>query len=828
MGVNAPLRLRLPAAPAAAALAALAALAGSRLAAQKPTPFQEELTKQLKNHQFFRNVSFDLDASHAPFLFCLQNSLRRDETDYDIKVVNNILPFLTELAGLFDATYCKPQGLLPRADASQFAIAILASRGLYDDYARATNDPFLHHTLAHYNNELRLAVTYRAFQGDASEERHSLLHEFVHAMQHAYSTTGRMTKPVWFNEGLADYRASGTNIAASLRTPELIPLHVDCMAFGYATPEGRRHVLPLADLVVPENYAQVVAAAGKHAGAEVNVDLALTMFYAQAEMTVRFLHEAADGRYRAGFLRYFKAVEGGASALAAFQDAFDAKAPEAMAAIEQDWNAWLGALLEKRLGVPVDLATGGGLKRAALAPPAAFDVKTLAWRPDEVDDRIAGARRTCMQGRYAAALQLLPETVDGPQDQQQRLAREKKRIAALPALCDKVVADFVKRGAAIDVDGVKGKVLRRDGDDVVLQVGKAERAVHFAPALLLREGGRLKAFALIDCWYEAYLRWLKGDTRADMKELLDKGFSTMVELRQDLTFDLDAQYGAEAVLLEALLRESLPDDRDAAVQALARLRAATAAAGPLLGKRKAAVEQFARALAERAFALDDAAAMGIHGSVQKTADGRLRIEYRDPAAAPGLDFAAMPPAEMKIEEQTRIAYDGPTAVRADGKRWSAIGCGLLRWAAPLTGPVELELEYLLPGEGSELELFFCRAPGRHLEVIVDGRIGIEDQVSRISDVVGKMEPIYLDKLHKLRVVHDGSKKVTVQLDGKTTAELPNVGNCVGGELLLYVRSSQPVPIHSLVVTGRLDPSDPPAVRERFVQGVLQQLWTAKK
>src|SRR5262249_61319675 len=143
-----------------------------------------------------------------------------------------------------------------------------------------------------------------------------------------------------------------------------------------------------------------------------------------------------------------------------------------------------------------------------------------------------------------------------------------------------------------------------------------------------------------------------------------------------------------------------------------------------------------------ASALDDAGAMGIHGNVQKTADGRLRIEYRDPVAAPGLDFAPMPPEEMKITEQTRIAYDGPTGVQADGKRWSAIGCGLLRWAAPLTGPQEIELEYVLPGEGSELELFFCRAPGRHLQVIVDGRVGIEDQVSRISDMVGTVEPLY--------------------------------------------------------------------------------------
>src|SRR5262245_19169434 len=502
MGLPAPLRLTLPAAPARRAVAALAALALAPLGAQKPTPFQEELTKKLKNHQFFRSVSFDLDASHAPFLFCLQNSLRRDETDYDVKVVNNILPFLTELAGLFDATYCKPQGLAPRADATQYSIAILASRGLYDDYARATNDPFLHHTLAHYNNELRLAGTYRAFQGDASEERHSLLHEFVHAMQHAYSTTGRMTKPVWFNEGLADYRAAGTNLAASLRTPELIPMHVDCMAFGYATPEGRRHVLPLAELVVPENYAQVVTAAGKVAGAEVQVDLALTMFYAQAEMTVRFLHEAENGKYRAGFLRYFKAVEGGASGLRAFQEAFAAATPDAMAAIEKDWSTWLGALLQHRLGVPIDLATGTGLGRAALPPPAAFDRATLAWQADEFDARLAGARRLCTLGQPLAALALLPEQVDGAPAQAALLLRERRRIASLPALADKVVAELGKRGV-VDVDGRKGKVLRRDGDDVVLLVNKVEERARLRPGVLLREGNRLKAFAGIDSWQEA-------------------------------------------------------------------------------------------------------------------------------------------------------------------------------------------------------------------------------------------------------------------------------------------------------------------------------------
>jgi len=48
-----------------------------------------------------------------------------------------------------------------------------------------------------------------------------------------------------------------------------------------------------------------------------------------------------------------------------------------------------------------------------------------------------------------------------------------------------------------------------------------------------------------------------------------------------------------------------------------------------------------------------------------------------------------------------------------------------------------------------------------------------------------------------------------------------------GALMLLVHSSQPVPIKSLSITGRFDPSDPKAVRDGFVDGVLEKLWPAK-
>ena len=77
--------------------------------------------------------------------------------------------------------------------------------------------------------------------------------------------------------------------------------------------------------------------------------------------------------------------------------------------------------------------------------------------------------------------------------------------------------------------------------------------------------------------------------------------------------------------------------------------------------------------------------------------------------------------------------------------------------------------------------------------------------------------------------YQGTKTVQVRLDGQQTADLRSVGNCLGGDILLGVRSSSPVCIRKLRIRAHLDPSDPNAVRERFAQRQLQELWqtTAK-
>ncbi|MBL9077068.1 MAG: hypothetical protein JNL08_06180 [Planctomycetes bacterium] len=796
------------------------------LPAQAPTPFQVQLSAALAKHPFFRDVTLDVAAKKPPFLFFVQALVRTEEEKRLQAVVNPVLPHLNELLRVFDETYCQPNGLTMRAGAEQIAIAILGSRGLYDDYARATSDPSLHQSLAHYNHQLRLAVTYRAGFGssDGSEDRHSLLHEVVHALQHAYSTTGAMPKPIWFDEGLAEYRASSTHVARSLREPPLIEHHVYALLYAFAHPEARKLLLPLGDLVVPESYAQVVEMARRHAGAGVPANDVLSMFYAQSEMVVRFLHEGDGGAYRDGFVRYFKAVQSGASGLQAFQDAFGLASPDAVAALDAKWRAWLGALFSARLGVGVDLGSGKGLERHAMPPPVEFDFALLAWQDDEFAARVEGIYRTCSRGEYERAAGLLPARVGGDPANDARLRRVRAVVQELIDLRQALVADVQKRGTA-QVGTVTGKFVRADGDGVVLAGKGQETLVPITPQVLLAHGLRAKAFAFANCWKEAVLRWFSGQPRAEYAELLAKDYSRVADLRADLAVELGADYGREAEALERFQRMTMPTDPAAARTALTELLAATRRSGPLFARRKQACEQLSRALAERAFALDDAETLGIHGEVTALPDGRVRVAYADPVAAPAADFTVWPDAPFSHEAEGRIAYDGPAAVQPMGPHWGVIGEGFLRWAMPVVGPHQIECDFQIDGEHSWFLLMFCVAPGRYLIVAPSGALSIADGTTGIQDASGNRTYV-IDVPHRLSIVHDGAKTVTVSLDGKQTATLPSVGNCLGGSIVLAVRSSTPVLLRNLTITGKLDPSDPAAIRARYVERVLAGMWQA--
>lgn len=798
--------------------------------------FRERMDARLKAHPFFSKVKMETVYA-APFLFFIEKA-PDDSPDYARAVINGYRPFLNVLVEQFETSYLKPLALPRSADAPAYAIAILNSAGRYLDFRTAINDPSLGYARAHYTPSLQLAVTYQDTfsRGNTKrEEIQSLLHEFVHAMQHAYAKDGLMPKPVWFNEGLAEYRSACNHMASSLRDLPLQNNHVLMLAYGYLG-AGRAYVSPIPDLVKATSYGEIVEQAKRRANGKVRGDLAVSMFYSQAEMFVRFLHEAKDQKYRKGFGQYMAAVQAGGAGVEVFEKALDCAKPEQMAALETEWLQWLDGVLRPQHPDMQSLVKGqaGGAAALTMAmePPVAFDTKGLAWSPEDLAERLAGARRLCVLGLYETALAVLPPEGEQLEPAQQAFQkRERERITALKKLRETVLLDCDKTKPTLALGTVRGKFLRRDEANVVLQVGKAEQNVPlsaFGPTELLREGNRLKLFQGKDCWLEVWLLWLKGQSLGSLKDKLARGFTTLEDLKQDLTTDLDAASGRGAQVLAQL--QNMPAVEDAAVarERLTELSSLVRdnAASPLLTKRKAGIELLARAYAERAFRADDLDALGITGTVRALGDGRITVTYPEPAKAPTADFTPVPEAERKwLGKQARLPYGGRSGLSPIAGGYQLVGSELLRWALPLSGPqvVELEFrfeenvfpEFLVVMSVTDGAGLFA-SPGGSVQVL-----DVHDEELDPSPLGGTT--VIVGEPNKLRLDFDGQKVLTSSVNGKVSSTV-DVGRLQGGELWLMVHTGTPVQISNLSITGKPDPRDPQAMRERFVARVLAELW----
>ncbi|MBK8100302.1 MAG: hypothetical protein IPK26_24640 [Planctomycetes bacterium] len=819
------------------ALRVASLLAAGGLFAQDPVAeFTKKLGAELGRHPFFANVDFTIDGSTAPYQFYIQRPAKDDPT-YNRQITNGYLPFLKKLTELFTADYVTPLGLQRSPQAPAFAIAVLASAGNYRDYAQAVQDSGLHWARAHYTPSMRLAITYEdrfAQHNTNVDERRALLHEFVHALQHAYSTTGEMPKAAWFNEGLADYRSSCTHVATSLDAPPLLDSHLATVANGHLRAQFRRVMLPLADLVAQADYGAVIAAVKARPGGAFDQRLALQMFYAQSELLVRFLHEGQGGKYRPGFLDYTRRMLAGEAGLPAFQAAFAATTADALAAIEHDFLGWQTEVFRGRYGKKFpDLAKVRDKKAnepMPLPPPIALDLTGLAFTAADVDEQVAGARRLCSRGDYEGALAMLPAVAADPAKTLQ-VAREQQRIEAVIALRDAVLADAaVKKPAMVLLcDGVehKGKFVRREADAVFLTVGKEERRLPLralAPAALLK----LRKFEGKERGMELWLKWLSGASEKALAELLKLSYSTIDDLRGDVARPLDAEHGAAAAALWALQRLAEPTSVADAQKAMEAAIAAVLPVRhlPLLQARREAVLQVIRALAERAFAVDDAATVGIRGAVQKLGDGRLEVRYPG-GTATNADFTAVDTGKgAELDDGLpQISYDGPTQLAVRGKGLELIGSGVLRWAVGLRGRQEIELTYEFAGFGV-FGIVVCldEETGSHLTVQADGTVTIVDTKTRMVDQLGSGIELFEKQRYRLRIVHDGEKRLETWVDGKRIAEVPNVGSCVRGDLCLFVRSSNAIKVGELKIVAQMDPADPLPLREAFVTAAQTRLW----
>lgn len=804
--------------------------------------FRTGIEKRLKAHPFFSRITFTI-VDRPPFLFCVERPAV-DEPKYELGVANSYLPHLRELLKQFEANYVKPGKLWRRPEAGGYALAVLASAGRYVDFRTAIGDPSLAMARAHYTPELRLAVTYQdafARHNTKSEERHALLHEFVHALQHAYSANGEMPKPVWFNEGLADYRSSCTNSQSSLAEPPLQGNHIAAMAFGYGNPAGRFYVSPLKDLVAAVSYGDVVKQAKRRNKAEVPAETLLSMFYAQSEMFVRFLHEGEKGKYRDGFLRYVAAAQGGASGAAAFQKALAVNG-DAISKMETEWLTWLTGILKKRYPRIPNLANkaaagGGGEALAApMSPPIAFDTSKLHWSAKDLADRFEGARRLCADGSYDAGLKMLPADGEVPAEQLPFLKRERKRIAELVRVRDMALKDLLKRkgrlSMVIDGDRIAGNVQRREGDNLVVKIKGKEQVFPLTvmgPLVLKSQAKRFDLLKGKGRWFEVWARWLNGESCKRLKGLLKLEYSTMKELRGDLTYDLDGDRGRAAAALVTMLNLPQTNDREQALEALATMRQLVRAHGEsgLLQRRKVAIRKLARAYAERAFRIEEPSALGLSGTVERSAKGMMTASYTKSSVAPRADFA--PLTKQQLEqlpiEQTKTTYSGRSGLTAKDGIYQLVGSKWLRWAVPLRGRHSVELKFAVSGDFvPDFGIGIGVGPGRMMIVYPTGSVQVMDLQQRVMDTVGGGGQLMVDKVHTLRIEHDGKKRMTVSLDGQQTARVGNVGRMVGGDVYLYVSSSNPIKVSGIKISGTPNPGNPQEYRDRYVTSIVRGLW----
>ena len=813
------------------------AFLAAALSAQDPwKDFRTELDQSLRSHNFFSKVKVTA-IERKPFLFYVEQAAD-GSADHEVAVVNSYMPFLNELLAQWNKHYGKPLNLVASPKAPGYAVAILSSGGRYLDFRTAINDPSLANARAHYTPDLRLAVTYLDTFGGGGrkiDDIQPLLHEVVHALQHAHAKDFKMTAPVWFNEGLADYRSSCDTMASSLKDPPMHEDHLKAMTFGYASRAGRPYVNTLAELVEPTSYADVLGLAKKRIG-QVRPEMALGMFYAQAEMVVRFLHEANGGARAQQFVQYTKLVLEGASGLAAFQQAFVCPTPETMAALEQDWLKWLDAELRRRAPNLPNLVKGGGeaITGPEPMPPAiAFDTKGLAWAPEDFEERLGAARRLCGRGEFEAAQATLPDPAS-VQDKPllDRLQRERERITALLQLRQRVIDDMAKSKGTVAVGDVRGKFVRRSETGVVLLVGKEERTLPisaFTPKVLQTEGTRLKAFEGRDVWMRVWLRYLQGTKLAQLKTDLAEKYSTIAALRPDMAVEFaDTPCGAAEALAEL---QSIPtsDDPKAARASLERLQAVVTAnrSSPLLQKRREAIDLLARGLAERAFDPSDPAGLGLTGEAEFK-DGVVKVRYTDPIKSPTADFDVVPNDQRKwLPEGPRLPYGGQHGLTPNGKGYQVAGTALLRWAAPLRGAFRLDVVYHVPESANvDLSVMLMVSDESALFCFLNGAVMVIDIPN-----FGKTDPspvggggtYFVDKANTWTMEFDGKRTLVTKINGKETARV-DTGDLNTGELWLNVHSGSPMPIDMIELSCTPIVREPGKMREQFVTRTLAKMW----
>lgn len=816
-----------------------------------------KIRRKLDTHPYFMRVALELYEGYPPHVFFVQKATGAVADDART-VASRLQPWLVAMEAVFQETWGDPNGL-QRNEAFALPIAVLPTPGDYQNFGKATRQD-MSMIRAHYDPELRLAVTYEDpfAQGNSTIDKlGAMVHEFTHALQHAYSQNGEMPRAMWLNEGMADYHSNVTNSVESLRNPTVDGDKLKVFLSHVRSPAARPLANSATDLLGydrEKGYGGVIEAAARRLGQPASNRLAgpaLSVFYAQSALFVHFLMAGQDGRYRQGFVRYVgKVLRGEKTTFADLQVELAGIDP---GALDREFQEFCAAEYERlnpgqTIGDPVALIAnsgetvelpegavpgaeplqdpGVGFPCTALAPPA-------SWRVDAVRIFDALAER-----RFAEARAGL-EAWGPPDDEVPKAAQSLLEDAgeffenALARMRSRRVPVSVRTGGK--AGGKAGRVLSFTEATVTLDLtdGPTELpldAISFGQMAKYADEARFlntktASAALV-------LMELAGEdpkARALAMGKVESSKSRMAALEETLAFlaRVRQETGPEPIL-DALATMPEPKDVGAARAGLRRIETLLSEHGQhaMVAERRDTLRGLCQELLVRSVDRLHPPGLAVETVREKNGVAEWSWEFEREADAP---FPIEEPPEGAVGAVARligtnVSPRSSSLVASEGAL-EAVGGFYAPIPLELSPPFTIEYEIVY----EEVGLFmvgFSASRDRTCGVDYAAGVMVMDPESSIAGWVSTdLEVLMLGESHTVKVEHDGSK-VTSWVDGKKSPPADRIGACKEGGMFLLVQADGTIKLESLRISGKAPESVSDAKRNQWVRSELERIFGA--
>lgn len=808
--------------------------------------FTAAQAKRLKRHKYFNRVTYTTVDTHAPLRFLVQRP-DKDYVGYEEAEAARLVDWLTKIHSMFLERYAQPNGIEPNGALPLYTIALLASKGDYRNYADATRSQDLYSTRAHYNHELRIAVTFEnSFNRGAPHiERQPTLHEFVHELQHAYHIDPAGPPAVaWFNEGLAEYLSF--HLASD---PEALARHEldrgaaeDVVAAASEATVKRVYLHPLEELIGLRDYNAVYHAVGKRARAArvgYDRDVALQLFYKQSYLLMHFLHHGKDGAYLENVRSFVGNVLAGDPGGRAFREAFPDVSLEQL---DAEFLAYAHGVLD--VALPGHLSAHAAEASEELAPgeAAPLELGALALDADDGDALVGLAVGLALEGNTARAAEILRDSLgragEGPE--RARLELELARVEAWNGLRDAYLAELAATGVDLHLRDWQGSRLKAGvagveaGRVQLLDDGAEPASIELSeikPVDLADTMGK-RAESLAPGWVRLYPYCASGHPK--WKNLRRRDSSQEVA---DLKRDAESFYpgalatGRVALVLELLRSAGAPEDAAAAKVCLERVRSIWPAEAerPLVASRRDALEALARRAL--AFRFEDLGLESlVHGDLQRAGEGRVRLRYDFRDRAQAQDF--LEDSECLADHRDEVAplaFPERATFAVGRGSISGHGATALRHVLEFEAPLEVSYDVTWearsgqPVSALRFLLGLC-ADGYGNAIMVEGLghlTAYDKRAGYVQQAFVDASTIMVGDSYTFVVKHDG-ETVSVSVDGRPVSRA-KAGPLTRGGLFLWLQSDLDVTVRDLVIEGSVPASSLAAARQALVEAELVAL-----